>query len=72
MYFYTENVCCGTVNSLYLTENDIIWSGHVYDDLASSTVYMRYYSAQQKKKYTAKTTLSGINNDTVILDFNVK
>lgn len=70
--FFAGSVCCGVANPFDLSETEIIWPGHVYDDLHSGEVYARYYSAQQKAIYTTKTTLSGKNQDEVFLDFSTK
>ena len=70
--FFSENVCCGIANPFDLTDTEIIWPGHVYDDMASSSVYVRYYSAQQKTIYTTKTTLTGLPLDEIVLDFRVR
>ena len=68
---YAESVCCGIVTPIVLTENDILWPGHVYDDMASSSVYVRYYSAQQNATYTTQATPTGQSHDSIVLDFNI-
>lgn len=69
---FSDNVCCGVIKPIVITDTDFLWPGYVYDDLINGKVYARYYSAQQKAIYTTQTTLSGRDLDEVIFDFNTK
>jgi hypothetical protein len=69
--FFAGSVCCGVANPFDLPDGEIIWPGHVYDDLHDGKVYVRYYSAQQKTIYTIQTTLPGIPAE-IQLDFRTR
>lgn len=69
---FADNVCCGIVKPIDISDTEYLWPGRVYDDLHNGKVYVRYYSDAQKTIYTTQITLSGIAYDDVHLDFRTK